>query len=1058
MIQQQSIDEVLGLNILDVIGKYVALKPKGIHHVGTCPFHQEKTPSFSVSASKGIFKCFGCGKYGNAIGFVMELKKLDFIPAVKAIAADHNITLLQEASSPEANLSYQKKEQLYAVNRFALSWFRENLGQVENSIALAYLKSRWNDESISEFALGFAPDQWDGLKKQAQANGFSEEILLEAGLLSESKGKRFDYFRGRVIFPILSAQGRVTGFTGRDLSGQADVPKYFNTKQTEIFSKGKNLYGLNLAARSIKEKGFAFLVEGNGDVIRLHQIGKPNTVGSGGTALTTEQIGELKSRCTSVTLIGDSDPAGKAATLKNGKLIIRQGLFCNVVCLPDEDGKQDPDSFFTDEAQFDQFVKTNSKDFIFWLAETAQASCKNPEGRFRVMEDLTYLITRLPANSHDLYIEQLSKHIRPKKAWQDKIKSIMEDEHPQEKTESFQIPRHVILSDFEKYGFYEDDNCYYFRTKSGMVRGSNFIMAPLFHIASILNSKRIFKITNQYGYSQVIEFLQKDLISLSNFRLRVESLGNFIFEGTEVELNRLKRYLYEKTDSCHEIAQLGWHKEGFWAWSNGIFNSTFTASDQNGIVGHEGRNYYLPSSSDIYVEEENLYLSERRFKFIGGNIPLYEYADRLLTVYGDNAIFGLCFYFASLFRDHIFKHFNFFPLLNLFGPKGAGKTEMAISLMQFFGNQAKGPNISSTSKAALADHVALFSNSLCHIDEYKNNLETEKIEFLKGLWDGTGRTRMNMDKDKKKETTAVEVGLIISGQEMTTADIALFSRVIYLFFSKCEFTEAEKDAFNDLKAIEKHGITHITHQLLSHRKLFVGSFMENYHLASKELTESIHVSHIEDRIFRNWLIILASYRTLSGVVNLPWDYTHALQLAAQKIVLQNREIKTSNELSVFWSIVEFLTNDGLIKEEVDFKIDIVNKLKTDLVSPETLWPNPKKILILNHSRIFQLYRVHGQKSKENILPLKTLEYYLVNSPEYLGKKHAVAFRVENYNRIVEDQDSGVAMDGTQIKKTTRRITTAMIFDYEMLNISIMNVSVDQKVEESTGQVSEVYPF
>lgn len=1059
MIQQQSIDEILNIDITEVIGKYVSLKQKGTNYQGCCPFHKEKTPSFSVSPSKGIYKCFGCGKAGNAIGFVMDYKKLDFISSVKVIADDHNIILRLENDSEESRKKANQNELLYATNKLASGWFQDNLMHKENSDALLYVRGRWNDEMINEFGIGFAPDKWDGLRNWAKENGIKEDILLETGLLSESKGKVFDYFRNRIIFPIFSINGRIAGFTGRDFSGNKDTPKYFNTRQTDIFTKGKILYGFHSAFKSIKEKGFAYLVEGNADVIRLHQLGKSNTVGSGGTSLTRDQISELKRYTASVTLIGDSDKPGQAAIVKNGKMILEAGMFCNVIRLPDEEGKQDPDSFFTGGDQFDEYASNNVQDYIIWQAHTQREKCKSLDLKSKVIDELSYLITRLPATSHEIYTEQLGNMIKPKKAWVDRIRQFLSDEPKEEKKDnSHNIPDHIILSDWEKYGFYEDGHCYFFKTKEGPKRGCNFTMEPLFHIASVINSKRLYKITNEFGFSQVIELQQKDLISLSNFKLRVESLGNFLFEGMEYDLNKLKRYLYEKTQTCCEIVQLGWQKEGFWAWSNGIFNAHFLKTDLNGIVKHVDKNYYLPSSSDIYKSEDNLFVSERRFKFTPGEISLNDYSVKLLNVFGDNAIFGICFFFASLFRDHIAKLFGFFPILNLFGPKGAGKTELAISLLQFFGNQGKGPNITNTTKAALADHVALFSNSCCHIDEYTNSLEYEKIEFLKGLWDGTGRTRMNMDKDKKKETTHVDCGIILSGQQMTTADIALYTRLIFLAFCKVEYTDKEKLAFNELKELEKLGLSHITHELLHHRKMFISEFMENYRQASEELNTALNNAVIEDRIFRNWLVIIASYRTLKEVITVPWEYNKLLGVAAQLIIRQNQETKKSNELSIFWSIVEFLTNDGLIREDVDFKVDYISKLKTDKLTTETDWNPAKNILFLNHSRIFQLYRIHGQKAKENILPLKTLEYYLMNSKEYMGRKLSVSFKVEDNRRVVEDQEVEVNQGGNTMKKVTRRITTAMAFDYDMLSISILNKIDKQEVDEETGKLKEDLPF
>ena len=855
----------------------------------------------------------------------------------------------------------------------------------------------------------------------------------------------------------MNRTGRVVGFTGRNFSDNPDAPKYINTRETEIYAKGRVLYGYQLAYKSIRENSSVHLVEGNPDVLKLHQIGKLNTVGTCGTSLTHDQIEELKKCTASVTIIGDSDKAGQVAVIRSGKMIIESGMFCNVIPLPADGLKHDPDSFFTDGDQFDTYARENTFDYILWLALAGQSKAKSPDQKTKLIDELSDLISHLPENSHQVYIEQLAQIIKPKKAWQDRIRQSVADE-PKEEKKDVGIPAYVSLSDWEKYGFYAHENKYYFRTKNGPVRGCNFVMEPLFHIASVINAKRLYKITNEFGFSQVIELQQKDLISLSNFKLRVESLGNFLFEATESELNKLKRYLYEKTESCFEIVQLGWQKNGFWAWCNGIYNGKFIETDHNGIVAHDNQNYYLPASSEIYKGEDGLFISERRFRYRPGEITLLDYSEKLIEVFGENAMFGICFYMSCLFRDHIVKLFGFFPILNLFGPKGAGKTELAISLLQFFGNQAKGPNITNTTKAALADHVALFSNSCCHIDEYKNNLEYEKIEFLKGLWDGTGRTRMNMDKDKKKETTHVDCGIILSGQEMPTADIAIFSRLIFLSFSKIEYNDDEKINFNTLKEFEKKNIAHITHELLSHRKFFIANFLDNYKLASDELSKTIGNMVIEDRIFRNWLVIISAYRTIKDLIEVPWTYNKVLSNSANLIIRQNKETKKSNELSIFWQIVEYLTNNGEIREDVDFRILYTTSIKTDKLTSEVVWAQGKNVLLINHSRIFAAYRIHGGRSKENVLPLATLEYYLINCKEYLGRKQSVSFKVEENKKVLEDTDSGVTTNGTDMKKTTRRVTTAMAFEYDLLNISIHNIIDNVEVEQPDSVPAEILPF
>ena len=1025
MIPQNIIDEVFNIDIVEFIGKHVQLTKKGVNYTGKCPFHDEKTASFSVSSAKQIYKCFGCGQGGNLVQFYMKYTGVDFPTAVRKIASDYNIAIPEEKYTEQEEKEFKHKESLLTVMRFANEYFVSRLYLPENKAVHEYALGRWNEETLQQFQIGFAPDGWDGFIKYAKSNGCKEEYLFECGLVREKKDKSYyDYFRNRLMFPIFDKYNRVIAFTGRDMSNEENTAKYLNSPDTPLFNKGKVLYGLNFARNAMREKGYVHLVEGHADCIKLHMIGKYNTVASGGTALTVDQLVEIKKICNSVTEIYDNDKAGKMAAERSGELIIQSGMYCNIVELPSEDGKKnDPDSFFTDDKQFDEFVGKHIADFIIWYASSRKEKTKNPDLKSKLIDKVCGWIVKLPETGHDLYIEQLSQMVKPKKVWESKLKSLLKDEVKEEKV--FQIPKHVSLNDFERFGFYEEMNCYFFKTGQGVKQGSNFTLEPLFHIPSVTDAKRLFKITNEYGYSIIIELPQKDLNGISPFKLRVESLGNFLFEGTEADLNKLKRSLYEKTRTCFEIKQLGWQRDGkFFAWANGIYNGSFIEVDKNGIIAHGEKFYYIPSCSGIYSGEDNLFVNERKFKYNNnGNISFKDISKHFIDVYGDQAAIGLCFYMATLFSDLIVKKFNSFPILDLFGPKGAGKTEMAVSLLQFFGNHKNGPALASTTRPALADHIAVISNGLVHVDEYKNSLAFEVIEFLKGLYNRDGRSRMNMDKDKKKETTNVDSGIIISGQEMPTADIALFSRLIFLSFHQVEYDDDAKQRYARLKEIEKIGLTHITHEFLSFRDYFIANYFENHALCMEELKKAIGNFVIEDRIFNNWLVVLAAYRTLKDKVQMCYDYNKVLQIAAELVVRQNSETKKSNELAIFWGIFEFLFRDGQLEEGADFKIEFINRLATNKINSE--WTVAKHVLMIDHTRIFQLYRMHGNKTKENILPLKTLEYYLQNCPEYFGKKQSVSFKIRSNNP-----------DDYNANYDKRKVTTSMAFDYDAITANL----------------------
>jgi hypothetical protein len=330
--------------------------------------------------------------------------------------------------------------------------------------------------------------------------------------------------------------------------------------------------------------------------------------------------------------------------------------------------------------------------------------------------------------------------------------------------------------DIAKYGFQERENCYFSISREGnAVKWSNFIMHPLFHIYDAVMPLRIYELRNTQNVSRIVEFRQEDLVSLQRFRQKIEGLGNYVWQARDEQLTKLKLYLYESTETATRIDQMGWQRQGFYAFGNGIFSDTWHPVDELGIVrlGEKG-NYYLPAYSKIYAEETTFYQFERNFVHLGyGAVSLKEYCRRLIEVFGDNAKVGIGFLLATLFRDVVIAHTKSYPLLNIFGPKGTGKSELGHSLMAFFVIENTPPNIQNSTVPALADTVAQCSNALVHLDELKSDIDITKREFLKGLWDGTGRNRMNMERDKKREVTKVSCGVIISGQEMATADVAL---------------------------------------------------------------------------------------------------------------------------------------------------------------------------------------------------------------------------------------------------------------------------------------------
>ncbi|HEU4470761.1 MAG TPA: DNA primase [Flavisolibacter sp.] len=380
LITQNTIQQIQArIDILDVVGSYVRLKRRGANYLGLCPFHNEKTPSFTVSPSKEIFKCFGCGKSGNTISFLMEHDKLSYVEALRWLAARYNIEVEETESSPEQKLQQQTAESLYIINQFAQQFYAQTLFETEagQDIGLSYLKERgFSEETIRKFGLGYAPEGKDTLARKALAGHYNAELLQKAGLVVNRNEQLVDNYRDRVIFPVHNPGGKVIGFGARLIKANDRAPKYINTPENELYVKSKILYGTYFARQAIDRADECLLVEGYTDVISLHQAGIENAVASGGTSLTQDQLRLIKKYTKNLTIIYDGDTAGIKAALRGLDMALAESLNVKLVLIPD---KEDPDSYVRKlgAASFRQFVVENKKDFILFQLEVSLKDAGN---------------------------------------------------------------------------------------------------------------------------------------------------------------------------------------------------------------------------------------------------------------------------------------------------------------------------------------------------------------------------------------------------------------------------------------------------------------------------------------------------------------------------------------------------------------------------------------------------------------------------------------------------------------------------------------------------------
>jgi DNA primase len=413
MISKETIDVIKETaRIEEVVGDFVMLKRRGVNMLGRCPFHDEKTPSFTVSPTKGIYKCFGCGVSGDSIKFVMEHEHFTYPEALRYVAKKYNIQIEEKEVSPEFLEEQSGRESLLMVNQFAENHFIENLWEHEmgKAIGLSYFHERgFTDETVKKFKLGFAIEEWDYFLKKATEAGYKLEFLKTLGLVTSGE-RTVDMYRGRVIFPIHNLSGRVVGFGARILKTNEKAPKYINSPENEVYNKSKIVYGIYFAKASIIKNNKCFLVEGYTDVISLHQAGVENVVSSSGTSLTTGQIDLIKRYTLNITILYDGDAAGIKASFRGIDMILENGMNVKVVLFPDG---EDPDSYAKNHSQeeLESFIKENENDFIkFKAAVLMKDAATDPILKAAAIKDIVNSIALVPDGIlRTLYIQQCSE-------------------------------------------------------------------------------------------------------------------------------------------------------------------------------------------------------------------------------------------------------------------------------------------------------------------------------------------------------------------------------------------------------------------------------------------------------------------------------------------------------------------------------------------------------------------------------------------------------------------------------------------------------------------------
>jgi DNA primase catalytic core len=1018
MINNQNKQDIIDkADIFEVVSDFVKLKKAGTNYTGLCPFHNEKTGSFHVNPSKQFYKCFGCGAGGDAVKFIMDHEKRTFPEALRYLAAKYNILISEEKADPEVQKQMDLNEKIFQLNDQALKFYQKNATDSQ----IEYINKRFTKDETEQWQIGLAPDRWDGLLIHFKKLKVSDELIDKSHLFgfSEKKHNYYDFFRNRVMFPITDNLGRVAGFGGRTM--EENEVKYLNSPETDIYQKSRTLYGLNFARKEISKKDNCIIVEGYTDVISMHTAGIINTVAPCGTALTIEQLQLIRRYTKNLTLIYDADPAGINAARKNGIIAIENGFDVYICSLPEG---EDPDSFFKQKG-FDeavQWLEDNKRDFIInYSSELFSSKKDDPIQENDSVNEICKLLSFLDKDKQNIYVDKICQiNSRKTKLFTERLNEYRKEDKINDR---HWMPKDLDPVEFEKWGFYCDKNEYYFRTSKGIEKCSNFIMIPIFHVDGAYDSSRIYELINVHKERRVIILNKKEMVTLKDFQEHIEGKGNFMFWGSLPLFQKLKLKLYEETTTCKEIKILGWQKEGFWAWSNGIINiNGFIEINEYGVVKNDGQNYFIPAFSKIFIDDRSVFIDDRKFKYVESDIILKQWTNLFINVFRDNAKIGIAFWVATVFRDHLIHIFKNFPLLNLFGPKGTGKSEMAKSLSYLFGLEQTAFNIHNGTKAGMAEHIQQFSNGFAVLEEYKNSIDVDKIEAIKAIYDAVGRSRMNMDKGRKKETTEVNSGVVMTGQEMPTADVALFSRVIFLKFHQTEFNHEEMKIFDDFKAMQHRGLSKLTSELLKHRKYFEDNFHRVYNLTLKEFTEETENSSIEVRILRNMATVISAFRTIEDVIDFGLSYDDLKPIGIKAIKDQNSQTLKSNEVAVFWNNLEAMFDENILIDKWHFKINYVDHIKT--TKNEIRFNEPLDILKFKFTPIYKLYAENVRRQGIKPMSQDTLKYYLENSKHFKGVQRSCKFTFKAFDNA----------EGRIVEHKTN--TSAFCFDYKKLGINL----------------------
>lgn len=1009
----KNLDEIKGKSdIISIIGRHLTLQKAGVNQTACCPFHDEKSPSFTVNPRKQYFHCFGCGKSGDVFDFISNYLHLDFVEAVEYVAKEVGERVEFDQAREKSRADYQVSREAKDAQRMIVAdvakFYRVNTwGRTPPSMwEQIEIDGRvYKGETVEKFGICYAPQNALYRATVDTPGRFVLEHLVNAGLVKRNSenGGYFDHFSNRTLFPLYDPQGGIVGFTGRKQADSSPKSaKYKNSDDSPLYNKSKHLYGLYQTGNFISRADLVYIVEGQHDLITMYENGIENVVATSGTALTADH-GRLITRYADIAvLMFDGDAAGIKAANRAVETLC--GMLSLKVCIltdPDRpDDKIDPCDFIRKKGidAFWEYTANHTQDAILWaiMKEYDANDLDKQQHAYQVAARILCNLTQL---KRDVYLRELTTKKRMgnvRKMLEEAIDQYLSENAP---ARAFTNAQQDQIS---KFGIYVSNKQYFTPIDDGKgIPVSNFWIKSMLLIDGNASSERVIHIENIKGVSITSRIKSEIFTDLGAFKAWVEARGHFTLKVKAEGWNSIRDLVYDSMTVAYPITTLGHHREGFYTFKNGIFDGeVFQPANDLSVVQYNADHYLITASSNFDNvkaddgNERTVTSQSFMYKDVGHRYTLGEWGERLRDSYGTKTIAGMSYFMAALYRDILFERFTFFPHFNIFGVAGSGKNYFIESIMSAFGRVDPPVDLTSTTDKALPRIFGAVRNGLIWVDEYKNDLAPEMISALRGAYGASGRTTAEASMDNKTRRFQPRSGIIISGEHRPTKDPALYSRCCATETQSNTFSDGQRRRVDELRDLEQSGAyMGVTTHLLKYRNKIMTDYTTKYKEVRGILEEQTAGHNIMSRILQNWAVIATVPEILRDCgEHIPFKTHENLEFSIDRIIYQSSVIYQEDHLANFWRMVVYLLEDSKIRHNVDVIVQTMSSFKIwgktsrDKVQYTTPDGNNAKFLFIRLTRVHPLYMQHvAMQSRSTGMAIGTLEHYITTCKWFIGK-------------------------------------------------------------------------